>query len=105
MVIEFDHPDIGRVRQPKRAARFDRTLAAIQRTARRRRTRRGDPGGIRVRRGGDRTAGGRKDHTWSENLTTPNPEYQPIIGDARWSGFCYLQLSNSNGGEEGWLAE
>ena len=30
LIAEFDHPDIGRVRQPKPAARFDRTPAAIQ---------------------------------------------------------------------------
>jgi crotonobetainyl-CoA:carnitine CoA-transferase CaiB-like acyl-CoA transferase len=29
-IAEFDHPDIGRVRQPKPAARFDRTPAAIR---------------------------------------------------------------------------
>jgi crotonobetainyl-CoA:carnitine CoA-transferase CaiB-like acyl-CoA transferase len=29
LIAEFDHPDIGRVRQPKPAARFDRTPAAI----------------------------------------------------------------------------
>ena len=30
LIIEFDHPDIGRVRQPLPAARFDRTPARIQ---------------------------------------------------------------------------
>jgi crotonobetainyl-CoA:carnitine CoA-transferase CaiB-like acyl-CoA transferase len=30
LIIELDHPDIGRVRQPKPAARFDRTPARIQ---------------------------------------------------------------------------
>src|SRR5271168_4480232 len=30
LTAEFDHPDIGRVRQPEPAARFDRTPAAIQ---------------------------------------------------------------------------
>jgi crotonobetainyl-CoA:carnitine CoA-transferase CaiB-like acyl-CoA transferase len=30
LIAEFVHPDIGRVRQPKPAARFDRTPAAIQ---------------------------------------------------------------------------
>ena len=30
LIIEFDHPDIGRVRQPVPAARFDRTPARIQ---------------------------------------------------------------------------
>ena len=30
LIAEFDHPDIGRVRQPKPAARFDRTPAAIR---------------------------------------------------------------------------
>jgi crotonobetainyl-CoA:carnitine CoA-transferase CaiB-like acyl-CoA transferase len=30
LIAELDHPDIGRVRQPKPAARFDRTPAAIQ---------------------------------------------------------------------------
>jgi crotonobetainyl-CoA:carnitine CoA-transferase CaiB-like acyl-CoA transferase len=30
LIAEFDHPDIGRVRQPKPAARFDRTPTAIQ---------------------------------------------------------------------------
>jgi crotonobetainyl-CoA:carnitine CoA-transferase CaiB-like acyl-CoA transferase len=30
LIIELDHPDIGRVRQPKPAARFDRTPAQIQ---------------------------------------------------------------------------
>jgi crotonobetainyl-CoA:carnitine CoA-transferase CaiB-like acyl-CoA transferase len=30
LIAEFDHPDIGRVRQPKPVARFDRTPAAIQ---------------------------------------------------------------------------
>jgi crotonobetainyl-CoA:carnitine CoA-transferase CaiB-like acyl-CoA transferase len=30
LITEFDHPDIGSVRQPKPAARFDRTPAAIQ---------------------------------------------------------------------------
>ena len=30
LIADFDHPDIGRVRQPKPAARFDRTPAAIQ---------------------------------------------------------------------------
>jgi crotonobetainyl-CoA:carnitine CoA-transferase CaiB-like acyl-CoA transferase len=30
LIAEFDHPDIGRVRQPKPAARFDRTPAGIQ---------------------------------------------------------------------------
>jgi crotonobetainyl-CoA:carnitine CoA-transferase CaiB-like acyl-CoA transferase len=30
LIAEFDHPDIGRVRQPKPAARFDRTPASIQ---------------------------------------------------------------------------
>ena len=30
LIAEFDHPDIGRVRQPKPAARFDRTPANIQ---------------------------------------------------------------------------
>jgi crotonobetainyl-CoA:carnitine CoA-transferase CaiB-like acyl-CoA transferase len=30
LIAEFDHPDIGLVRQPKPAARFDRTPAAIQ---------------------------------------------------------------------------
>jgi crotonobetainyl-CoA:carnitine CoA-transferase CaiB-like acyl-CoA transferase len=30
LITEFDHPDIGRVRQPEPAARFDRTPAAIQ---------------------------------------------------------------------------
>src|SRR6516225_6750688 len=30
LINEFDHPDIGRVRQPNPAARFDRTPAAIQ---------------------------------------------------------------------------
>ena len=30
LIAEFDHPDIGRVRQPKPAARFDRTPAEIQ---------------------------------------------------------------------------
>jgi crotonobetainyl-CoA:carnitine CoA-transferase CaiB-like acyl-CoA transferase len=29
LIAEFDHPDIGRVRQPKPAARFDRTPAQI----------------------------------------------------------------------------
>jgi crotonobetainyl-CoA:carnitine CoA-transferase CaiB-like acyl-CoA transferase len=30
LIIELDHPDIGRVRQPQPAARFDRTPARIQ---------------------------------------------------------------------------
>jgi crotonobetainyl-CoA:carnitine CoA-transferase CaiB-like acyl-CoA transferase len=30
LIAEFDHPNIGRVRQPNPAARFDRTPAAIQ---------------------------------------------------------------------------
>ena len=30
LIAEFDHPDIGRVRQPRPAARFDRTPAGIQ---------------------------------------------------------------------------
>jgi crotonobetainyl-CoA:carnitine CoA-transferase CaiB-like acyl-CoA transferase len=30
LIVELDHPDIGRVRQPKPAARFDRTPAEIQ---------------------------------------------------------------------------
>jgi crotonobetainyl-CoA:carnitine CoA-transferase CaiB-like acyl-CoA transferase len=30
LIAEFDHPDIGRVRQPKPAARIDRTPAAIR---------------------------------------------------------------------------
>src|SRR5215472_16280474 len=30
LIAELDHPDIGRVRQPKPAARFDRTPAGIQ---------------------------------------------------------------------------
>ena len=30
LIAEFDHPDIGRVRQPKPAARFDRTPAVIR---------------------------------------------------------------------------
>jgi crotonobetainyl-CoA:carnitine CoA-transferase CaiB-like acyl-CoA transferase len=30
LIAEFDHPDIGRLRQPNPAARFDRTPAAIQ---------------------------------------------------------------------------
>ena len=30
LIAEFEHPDIGRVRQPKPAARFDRTPAAIR---------------------------------------------------------------------------
>jgi crotonobetainyl-CoA:carnitine CoA-transferase CaiB-like acyl-CoA transferase len=30
LIAEFDHPDIGRVRQPKPAPRFDRTPAAIR---------------------------------------------------------------------------
>ncbi|HJZ14826.1 MAG TPA: CoA transferase [Stellaceae bacterium] len=30
LIAEFDHPDIGRVRQPKPAARFDRTPTAIR---------------------------------------------------------------------------
>jgi crotonobetainyl-CoA:carnitine CoA-transferase CaiB-like acyl-CoA transferase len=30
LIVEFDHPDIGLVRQPKPAARFDRTPAQIQ---------------------------------------------------------------------------
>jgi crotonobetainyl-CoA:carnitine CoA-transferase CaiB-like acyl-CoA transferase len=30
LIAEFDHPDIGRIRQPKPAARFDRTPAAIR---------------------------------------------------------------------------
>jgi crotonobetainyl-CoA:carnitine CoA-transferase CaiB-like acyl-CoA transferase len=30
LIADFDHPDIGRVRQPKPAARFDRTAAEIQ---------------------------------------------------------------------------
>jgi len=30
LIAEFDHPDIGRVRQPRPAARFDRTPATIQ---------------------------------------------------------------------------
>src|ERR1700751_1338642 len=30
LIAEFDHPDIGRVRQPKPAARFDRTPAGIR---------------------------------------------------------------------------
>jgi crotonobetainyl-CoA:carnitine CoA-transferase CaiB-like acyl-CoA transferase len=30
LIVEFDHPDIGPVRQPKPAARFDRTPAQIQ---------------------------------------------------------------------------
>jgi len=30
LIAEFDHPDIGRIRQPKPAARFDRTPAEIQ---------------------------------------------------------------------------
>jgi crotonobetainyl-CoA:carnitine CoA-transferase CaiB-like acyl-CoA transferase len=30
LVVELDHPDIGRVRQPVPAARFERTLARIQ---------------------------------------------------------------------------
>jgi len=30
LIAEFDHPDIGRVRQPQPAARFDRTPAAIR---------------------------------------------------------------------------
>src|SRR5271167_2463588 len=30
LIAEFDHPDIGRVRQPKPAARFDRTPAEIR---------------------------------------------------------------------------
>jgi crotonobetainyl-CoA:carnitine CoA-transferase CaiB-like acyl-CoA transferase len=30
LIVEFDHPDIGRVRQPAPAARFDRTPAAIR---------------------------------------------------------------------------
>jgi crotonobetainyl-CoA:carnitine CoA-transferase CaiB-like acyl-CoA transferase len=30
LIVEFDHPDVGRIRQPVPAARFDRTPAAIQ---------------------------------------------------------------------------
>ena len=30
LIVELDHPDIGLVRQPKPAARFDRTPARIQ---------------------------------------------------------------------------
>ena len=30
LIAEFDHPGIGRVRQPVPAARFDRTPAAVQ---------------------------------------------------------------------------
>jgi len=30
LIAEFDHPDIGRVRQPKPATRFDRTPAEIR---------------------------------------------------------------------------
>jgi crotonobetainyl-CoA:carnitine CoA-transferase CaiB-like acyl-CoA transferase len=30
LIIELDHPDIGRVRQPVPAARFERTPARIQ---------------------------------------------------------------------------
>jgi len=30
LIAEFDHPDIGRVRQPEPPARFDRTPAAIR---------------------------------------------------------------------------
>ena len=30
LISEFDHPDIGRVRQPQPAARFDHTPAEIQ---------------------------------------------------------------------------
>ena len=30
LIAELDHPDIGRVRQPKPAARFDRTPAHIR---------------------------------------------------------------------------
>ena len=30
LIVELEHPDIGRVRQPKPAARFDRTPALIQ---------------------------------------------------------------------------
>jgi crotonobetainyl-CoA:carnitine CoA-transferase CaiB-like acyl-CoA transferase len=30
LIVELDHPDIGLVRQPKPAARFDRTPAQIQ---------------------------------------------------------------------------
>src|SRR5262249_35466108 len=30
LIVELDHPDIGRVRQPVPAARFDRTPARIQ---------------------------------------------------------------------------
>jgi crotonobetainyl-CoA:carnitine CoA-transferase CaiB-like acyl-CoA transferase len=33
LIAEFDHPDIGRVRQPVPAARFDRTPAALPRPA------------------------------------------------------------------------
>ena len=33
MVEEFDHPVAGRIRQPRPAARFDRTPAAMQRHA------------------------------------------------------------------------
>lgn len=33
MVSEYDHPVAGRIRQPRPAARFDRTPAAMQRHA------------------------------------------------------------------------
>ena len=33
LISEFDHPDIGRVRQPTPAARFDRTPTVVPRPA------------------------------------------------------------------------
>jgi len=50
LIAEFDHPDIGRVRQPVPAARFDRTPAAAPRPAPPyRRTHRSYPDGTRAR--------------------------------------------------------
>ena len=55
LIEEFDHSDIGRIRQPKPAARFDRTPAEIRGPAPRIGRAQRDSGRARARAGGDRT--------------------------------------------------
>jgi crotonobetainyl-CoA:carnitine CoA-transferase CaiB-like acyl-CoA transferase len=61
LIAEFNHPDIGRVRQAKPAARFDCTPSANSRAgAAHRRAQRSDSYGAGPRSGRDRAAGVRR---------------------------------------------
>ena len=68
LIAELDHPDIGCVRQAKPAARFDRTPACIQGPAPRIGEHSVAIQGARLRGGGDRMAGARKDRAFGQDL-------------------------------------